>query len=92
MEELKKKISDLISDYFEEKLQYVDWRDDTAAKKEADDTVKEAIRETLFYIRMCDEDLDEQLEKLEFEHSDEPDPYWEAYDLDAYYRTRDLLN
>lgn len=92
MKELKEKISELIGSYFDKKTENVDWRYDLSAEEKAKRIVQEAIKDVLYTLDDCNNEIDEHLEEFEEAYTDEPDQFWEDLRIDNYYRTRDLLS
>jgi hypothetical protein len=91
MEQLKDKISDLINEYFDKKIEDVNWRYDLTAKEKAERLIRECISDVLYSLEDCNNCLDEHLEEFETSY-EEPSQYWEDYNADCYYRTRDLID
>lgn len=90
MKELKEKISDLINSYFDKKIENVDWHYDLTAEEKANWLISECINDVLSELDGYDQDIDEHIEELEEMYAPEEHPT--DYELDCYYRTRDLID
>ena len=88
MKELKEKISDLINEYFDKKIENVDWRYDLSAENGAKRIVAECVSDVMHELDAYDNDLDEHLEDFEYMYTDQG---VDDLTLDSYYRQRDLI-
>lgn len=90
MKELKEKISDLITEYFDKKIENVDWRYDMTAEEKANNIIKECVNDVLCEIVCYDDELNNHIENFEAMYSAEEHPT--DYELDCFYRCRDLIS
>lgn len=90
MKELKEKISDLITEYFDKKIENVDWHYDLTAEEKAQWLIKECISDIMYELDGYNDDMDEHIEELERLYSPEEHPT--DYELDCYYRAKDLIS
>lgn len=91
MKELKKQISELIYEYFDKKLENVDWRYDMSAEERVNKVIDECVKEVTEELEGYDKDVDNELELFEEYYKDEASAYWEDLEQDNSFRERELI-
>ncbi len=91
MEELKQKITDLINEYFDKKIENVEWRYDMSAEERVKNVIAECTKEVAEELEGYDKDVDTELELFEEYYKDEASAYWEDLRLDNGFRERELI-
>lgn len=89
MEKLIGDVCSLIDDYFEKKVENVDWYYDIGAKFDVIDIVTSRLEKVTEEIKYCNEDIDEYMEKFEEKHQKDAKEASKAYWDDI--RTQDYL-
>ena len=91
MKELKKQISELIYEYFDKKLENVDWRYDMSAEERVNKVIDECVKEVAEELEGYDKDVDNELELFEEYYKDDTSSYWEDLEQDNSFRERELI-
>lgn len=91
MKELMEKVSNLIEEYFDKKIENVDWRYDLTAENTAKGIIKGCIDDVLYELQGYEGDMNRHLEEFESMY-EEPSTYWEDFRADCESRARDLID